>query len=300
MIPKPAGVAQPRFADLVMGIVLYLGVSALFITLGTGSIRRRRWVRPMVLVIAWIWLITGIGAMIFWLIILPDMPRMMRASAVAAQPARASSAVAPPPSLALMTVMTGVMTAVMIALYVIVPAVLIALYRSPSVQATLEFFDPHAAWTDHCPLAVLGLAGVMAMGALWALFVIPQGMFFAFGMVLSPWPARACLILTASLFAIATVLIYRMNRAGWWVGVCLIALLSISGIVTLARNDLLSLYVRMGIPAEQIEQMRGMRAFNSRFFIGWIIAAAAIAIIYAVRVKRYLHRDSRDAYTMPP
>src|SRR6185503_5809038 len=110
---------------LLMGMILYAGVAALMITLGIGSIRRRRWVRPVLLVLAWIWLISGIGAMIFWLLMLPDMPRLMRASAVAAAPARASAAVAPAPSLAMLTVMSGVMTAFFAVLYVIIPAVLI-------------------------------------------------------------------------------------------------------------------------------------------------------------------------------
>src|SRR5437764_14512882 len=52
--PQPAGQPPPSAGILVSGLVMYVAIAAVAITLGIGSIRKRRWVRPIVLVLSWI------------------------------------------------------------------------------------------------------------------------------------------------------------------------------------------------------------------------------------------------------
>src|SRR5438128_2485210 len=41
-------------------MLIYLAIGACFITLGIGSMMSRRWARPLILVLSWMWLITGV------------------------------------------------------------------------------------------------------------------------------------------------------------------------------------------------------------------------------------------------
>src|SRR5947209_5416989 len=48
--------AAPDPRGLVFGLLLYAALAVLFIWTGIGSIQGRRWVRPIMVVLAWTWL----------------------------------------------------------------------------------------------------------------------------------------------------------------------------------------------------------------------------------------------------
>ena len=69
-------------ADLrstVPSAVLYTVVAAIFIWLGVGSIRARRWACELTLSLSWIWLVTGICSMVVGVWLVPVMLRGMGA-----------------------------------------------------------------------------------------------------------------------------------------------------------------------------------------------------------------------------
>ena len=49
----------------VMGAMLYFLLGGAFVWVGIGSIRRRRWVRPLMLTLAWTWLLSGASVLVF-------------------------------------------------------------------------------------------------------------------------------------------------------------------------------------------------------------------------------------------
>jgi len=55
---------------ILPNLVIYAMIAGVFIWLGIGSIRARRWARELMLVISWLWLVTGVVAMIasWWLL----------------------------------------------------------------------------------------------------------------------------------------------------------------------------------------------------------------------------------------
>jgi len=69
-----SGTAAPvRPTMMIPAILLYVVLAAWFIWMGIGSIKARRWARALVLVTSWIWLVGGIGGLVFLMLFMPDM-----------------------------------------------------------------------------------------------------------------------------------------------------------------------------------------------------------------------------------
>src|SRR5438270_1418036 len=71
-LPKmsPGRPALPT-AMLYVAALMYLGVAALFIVTGIGSIRAKNWARITILVISWLWLVTGVFCVLISVLIVP-------------------------------------------------------------------------------------------------------------------------------------------------------------------------------------------------------------------------------------
>ena len=48
----------------VMGGTLYVLLGTAFVWVGAGSVRKRRWVRPLMLTLAWTWLLGGVSVLL--------------------------------------------------------------------------------------------------------------------------------------------------------------------------------------------------------------------------------------------
>jgi len=57
---------------MVPGLMLYVVAAAVLISLGYGSYLARRWARALILVLSWIWLVSGIGGIVFWALFMPQ------------------------------------------------------------------------------------------------------------------------------------------------------------------------------------------------------------------------------------
>src|SRR5687768_13517327 len=60
MTPSAGGqpALKQRPADLLVGGAMYVGLATLFIWTGIGSLKKRRWSRSIILIVAWTWLLT--------------------------------------------------------------------------------------------------------------------------------------------------------------------------------------------------------------------------------------------------
>src|SRR5689334_10457480 len=237
--PPPPGAAHPRAQDLIGGLFIYAFLTIGLVWTGIGSIKMRRWVRPIVLVFAWIWLIIGAVTFIAMVFVMKDMGRR-----IAAQPGM------PANSSGFQAAFYGGMLTFMFGLYILLPGVLILCYRPTSVQATLEFYDVTARWTDGCPIPVLGLSILLAITGMWMLVMLAQGIFLLFGLVIVGLAARVLLVIIAALFGLAAWWTYRMRPAGWTLAVVMFVVLSISGVITLLRVPLMYIYRLAGTPQQ--------------------------------------------------
>lgn len=63
-LPGAAGAAG-NAATAGFGLLVYGGLAVFFVTIGIGSLRARRWARTLMLVAAWMWLVSGLLGLVF-------------------------------------------------------------------------------------------------------------------------------------------------------------------------------------------------------------------------------------------
>src|SRR5579862_5052685 len=67
----PGAAPAPDVSTIVAALILYGVFATAFIWIGVGSCKCRRWVRPIVLCVAWPSLVMGILSAVIWLALLP-------------------------------------------------------------------------------------------------------------------------------------------------------------------------------------------------------------------------------------
>jgi hypothetical protein len=257
------------------GVFTYVGLAALFITVGIGSIRARRWARAIMLVFSWLWLIMGILSMAFFFYFFPVVTRQMEQGAPAAGGG-----------------MTGIVQVVMglvlFPIYIVLPGAFLLFYRSRHVRETCRAIDPQRRWTDNCPLPVLALVMMMGIG-LYSMLFMPFYNFVipCFGVYLSGLPgAMVCLFVTALLLTLVRGL-YKLKIAAWWGMVVLIPLGGISAGMSMGSENLPLMYEEMGIATQQVEAILSTGFFQGPGMVIYMVLASAAMLGYVFYTKRY-------------
>ena len=278
--PQPAGTGRPppRVSDILVAVLMYAVLAAALITMGLGSIRKRRWVRPVVIVLGWIGLVGGVMGMIMWGFTMPQMASAMRTSLP-------PGAAAPPPMF--FTMLIVVMSVFMFVIYLVIPALLLWLFRPDDVRLTLEHYDPQPRWTDGVPLGVLGMCALLALGAVGALMTAVQGWVAAFGIVMGGVPARLSALAMAATFAVATWLCFRRRALGWWLAVALFVILPLAWATTLLRHDLPQIYLAMGRPEYEVRMMQSLHRRSGTWMALGTAVVGAVVLSFAWRVRNH-------------
>jgi hypothetical protein len=257
----------------VMGALLYGLLGAAFIRVGVGSVRRRRWARPLMLALAWTWLMGGACV----LFLLPGaLDVLLGASAPVADATVAR--------LVRIVMMVGT------ALFgVIVPALFIWTYSDRHLRLTCEAHDPQPDWTERCPPAVLGLSvGLGACGVIALLSALRPAVPL-FGRLLTGWPGGLSLIVGAGICLWLAWETYALRMRGWWLTTAFLVLVGASTWVTLERVAPAELFRAMGYPEDTL-------AFPSSAFSSaavWLtVGITVLTVVYmgAIR-KHFLRRE---------
>jgi hypothetical protein len=236
--------AAPMSSGMIIPVVLFYAMLAVwFIWMGIGSIKARRWARALLLVSSWIWLIGGIGGLIFMLVFMPDRYSQM------AQSEQIHKEI----TVIIKYVMFGFMAVV----YVIIPGGMVLFYRSRNVKATCEFRDPQIRWTDKCPLPVLA---VSLMYGLWAGSMLNKGFYGwaipFFGCILSGMAGAGVAFIGMLLLGYIAWGTYKLNIKAWWCAVLVTIAWSISMGITFLRVNLFDFYKKMNFSDQQLEIMK--------------------------------------------
>jgi hypothetical protein len=227
-VRKTAGATTASTARLdargvIYGLIMFASIAIAFIWVGIGCCRCRRWVRPIILSIAWPWLFMGVGILIVMIAMIPAMQASYRLT----------------PGLS--PQMAGVGVAVGIAMlgviYVLVPGAYLLFFQRADVRTTLDAFDPGPGWTDRCALPVFGMSVFLFLSGVFCLLELNSMSAPFFGAVLTGAPAALFLIAEAALWFTAARLCYRSQRAGWYLTVALMVILNLSWIVTTLFGD---------------------------------------------------------------
>ena len=273
-----AGGAAVSARMMIPAIAFYALLGVAFVWIGIGSILARRWARALMVVLSWLWLICGLLGLVVLAVFMPGMFEQIVRQAPQGQQL-------PPLAVTMILVITG---AILSCIYVFLPAAFILFYQSKHVRATCELRDPQIRWTDKCPLPVLALSillGFTAYSMIWALFY--GGVFPVFGILISGAPGALVLLVLTFLLCYLAWGTYKLKIAVWWGTLALIALWTLSAIITLSRVGLMEMYKKMGFPEEQLELIR-QTGILEKMPINWSIGiGTAVYLGYMLYVRRY-------------
>jgi len=261
---------------MLPGMLFYVGLAAVFVWLGIGSIRCRRWARALLLILAWSWLCVGVITVPFMGFL---MPRILAASSPNGQGL-------PPGALVVVIVFQLVFMTLFL---VVVPGVLVFFYQSRHVKATCEARDPVRRWTDACPLPVLAVACGLWLGSVMMLgFPLAYGGVMPFfGTIVSGLPGTLLAMGLAGLGFWLGRMWYQLKDAGWWALLAAMIVLGISNFITFSHLDLMELYGKMGFPEAQLDLIRRQGWISSRFMV-WNSVLWFVPILgYLLWVKRF-------------
>lgn len=263
--------------SLSVNILTYLFLGGIFLWTGIDSIRLKRWVRPVLLSIGWVWLLLGI--MITALIFIV-MPRMMGYF----MPPEAS---VPSNIINIVIAISGTISFIFM---VLLPGLLVWFYSQNAIKQTLEAKDPSPAWTDSCPSSVLALSLFYGVSALLTLLTSFLGVSFFCGLVLRGPLAVMITISNAFIMGYICYSFYRLDILGWWIAVVSTLFWTISSILLFSGKNAGKMVELMG-QGDQFHYVReGM--FLMMKYQGYILLLSAIPLIgYLLYVKKYFNRS---------
>ena len=273
--------AEPAldFRTTTLASGTYLLAAAATIWPGVGSLRIRRWVRPVILVIGWTWLVGGAASFAHWLIFGASVRELMTASW---QPGMAS------PPRAVFTAISAALGVVTFVFLVALPAVLVWTYQRRGVRETLAYFDDHPSrWTDRCPTPVLAVAGWLALAGVSALAYSTYGVFPLFGRFVTGAAGAAALLGLAGLFFGLAWGVYRLSAAAWWGTAFAWTLWTGSMVWTFTRAGYHEFYRQAGYSPQQID---ALMKYGGQFEDStvWMIALWGVGVIgYLLVVRKY-------------
>jgi hypothetical protein len=222
-------------ADLrsaLLGFLTYALAGAVLAWAGVGSIRKRRWVRPVMLTIAWTWLFVGLFGLLAAVAVLDDLPYL----------ARPATPWSPEMVLAVQCVVLGI-TGVA---GVLLPALFVWAYGDERVLLTCRREDPEPGWADRCPWPVLLLSLELALAAVLTLLMVLRPVVPLFGLLVTGWPAVPLLLAGGAIMGCLALATYRCSTAGWWGTTLLLVLLGLSTTLTSLVTDPALLYRELG------------------------------------------------------
>jgi hypothetical protein len=271
------GAAPPRVMAPVA--LLYFAVAVMFVVLGIGSIRARRWARAIILALSWMWLILGVMTCIGFVAMSPHMFDALPQEQASMKP-----------------MIIGCMSVFLGLFFVVLPLVFVLFYRGPNVRATVDAVDAVPRWTDGQPLPLLIFAFWTLSGGLCMLFFGPMYTAFPVG----PWMLRGVSAL-ALMLVIAGVTLFiglgslKRMRAAWWTALVQLVVGVLYGAAFMRKINVSAWYKAMSMPIDprQLEMIQS--TLSSPFFYLWMAAVWAVYLGLLLYLRRYFFVRPADS-----
>jgi hypothetical protein len=266
--------ASPDPRSIASSIVIYGSTAVAFVWLGIGSIRARRWAQKLILVLSWLWLITGVLTIAISMWMVPTLFRQMGLDAAM-----------PSGGTAVVLILVFAMLAVV---FVVIPGILVLFYRSPHVAATCRSRDPGPSRIADAPSHILSLVLIYVLGAVSVLtmpaynFVMPF-----FETILSGAAGAAAWATVLVLLGYLAWATLDRKMGAWWTAMAATLLAASASTVAAVAVPMDSIFERMALPEDQ------MAVFASMDFPGPVVlallsvAAWATLLIYMWYTRRF-------------
>lgn len=284
-------------AQMIAGGVMYLAAAVLFIWAGVDSIRCRRWVRPVTISVGWITLVGSIFSIAAMIVTFPGASAFNSPVSTVTTTTPGGAVVTSTTSTASMgPTSTGMLIGMVIGavvLGIIVPAAYIWFYSTAAVKATLAAYQPAPSWTERCPLPLFVACTALLVGGISTAIMALNASTPFFGIYLEGPAAVALTLAAAAVMFIAMVLIYRVQRIGWWAAFIVIALGFTSAIMTMCKLGMLEFYKRGHASSADLYQLTQMSAAMGIMPIVMSAALGVLCLGYLIWVYRYFGRAER-------
>jgi preprotein translocase subunit SecG len=232
------------------------------------------------LVIAWVSLIGGIFCTVIITAFIPAgfMAGMSTAGgASGAMPSRGFVAV----------VLTFIIVCLAL-LFVVVPLAFVLFYRRKDVEETCKRRDPVERWTDRTPLPVLAVSQIFLVGGLYYLLIgFTTPLLPVFGRYVTGIPAAMGIFCVAAVDIVLAFWYFRLKPAAWWAAMIFLVLRGVSGVITMARGNLLEAYSKLGWSQEQLQLMNANPAFRSGMMLWASLVFTVVFLGFVIWTKRY-------------
>src|SRR5262249_51974677 len=160
--------------------------------------------------------------------------------------------------------------------------------------------DPVERWTDRCPLPLLGLSVVFAIGAAYYLLLsFTTPLFPFFGRYLTGLPGAAVMLVMRGVDGYLAFSLFRKQMAGWWLAVVALSLRLVSAAITYRHADLMQAYAKMGWTDERIQMMSSNPVFRGNAMLWWGLGSSLMVLGYLFWVKRYFRVPVAPAEAQP-
>ncbi len=270
------GMGSFWFAALVVQNIGYYVIAALFIPVGIGHVKLRRWALTLTQLYIWFWL--GVGILLFgnFILLIPSIFKLDLNRDV----------------LLFQLVTIGVASLFFL---ILLPILALWFYKSEKVRLVFEEHDSNRYWTEKFPLplvALLLLFVIIIMVMHIAIFF--QSMFPIFGRIML---GRQSVYIVSLCILIMGILIYgtvRLKTWAWWSSLAFISLLTISSVMSFARHSFYDIIIMMKLPAYEMELLDKLEFVHDYHLVGLVAIPLLITLGLVIYSKRYFEKSDNS------
>ncbi len=228
------GFGSFMFGNIAAQIVGYDLIAAVFIVLGYGHVRLRRWARPLSLAILRAWQV--IGAPLIVLVAFIWFATK---------------------DLTLPVALTG--SLLLLSSYFVIPILLIRFYRGENVRQTFAARESVPSWIEATPTSILVLSLLYGFFAVMLhLLILFNGIYPGMGRFVYGFQGIALITVSMAALFLLTWGTLRRRIWAWWGGVVLWGLFTFSTIFTFLRTDYTTLLAGLSFPPRELDILDGI------------------------------------------
>ena len=290
------GMAGVGIFDLAAAILMYASAATLFIWVGVDSIRCRRWVRPVVIAVGWITIVSVVFALAFILVGMKDLPMLLSQSSQTTVTTTGSGSVA----VTTVTPLSPADSAFPLAMafgfalfMLVIAGAYVWFYSTAAVRRTLEAYNAKRSWTERCPLPVFVACAALLLSGVSTITTAYQAVVPFFGTYISGASAIVLELAAAGIMLVAMVMMFRMRRAGWWMAMAVIGLGFTSAAITLMRHGAMEFYRRGHATAAELERLERSSVMNGWTPVAFVLVLGVLSVGYLVALGRYFGKGRR-------
>jgi hypothetical protein len=249
---------------IMLSVLFYGSLSLLFLILGIGTLRIRKWARALTVIVSSIWLAGGSVLTLFYSLLLLT----TRWSTL---PGRGQD-----------TTFVLVSLAILFLFFIFFPSLFLWANTRTRVAQLFQSLDRQPVWTDRFPLPVLLLLFSNGLIILFILIMLFSNIPFPFfGFFLFHTPSQIAWIGALILSILAFSKIFQLEKSGWYFHFILFVLSFLSGIITF--------FVRGKIALKKFFDMPHPTASSDSVAMLILIFLFLVTFLYGI----FLHRTKR-------